>query len=277
MKATDSCYPFRLGKFKCAVISDGTITVPDRRIELAYTSANEHPEIELYVLTLLIDTGENVVLIDTGLGDADPRQVKAGKLHDNLEAAGISRSSIDTVIHTHSHEDHVGGNIDETGKPAFPNARFRMYRSEWDFWVSLPDLPGIEPRTLRAVRKNLINIKERFELFETDAEIMPGITFIEAPGHTPANILPMVTSGEKKIICLGDMLHDPMELEKPELFQSWDMSSAKGEYTIEKVIARYVTSDTVLFGSHLPFPGLGYIARKMNNYTWLPIGVRRNT
>ena len=127
MKATDSCYPFRLGKLKCAVISDGTITVPDRHIEPMHTSADEHPEIELYVLTLLIDTGENVVLIDTGLGDADPKQVKAGKLHDNLEAAGISRSSIDTVIHTHGHEDHVGGNIDETGKPAFPNARLNQH------------------------------------------------------------------------------------------------------------------------------------------------------
>jgi hypothetical protein len=93
------------------------------------------------------------------------------------------------------------------------------------------DLPGIELRTSNSVGKNLMNGRGKFYLIDTGAVIVPWITFIGAPGHTPGNILSLISSTGERIICFGDMLHDPLELKIPELYKSCDMLSKEGTVT----------------------------------------------
>jgi glyoxylase-like metal-dependent hydrolase (beta-lactamase superfamily II) len=142
----------KLGNFKCMAVSDSTFTYTDQSF---YQNApkehlkkvfSEHylqsGEITTPYTCLFVDTGKHRILVDTGMGAGVVPSV--GKLLLNLQDEGIESKDIDTVILTHGHPDHIGGIINAEGKPAFPNARYVMWKDEWDFWTSEPDLAQLK-------------------------------------------------------------------------------------------------------------------------------------
>jgi len=201
---SNESFPFKVGTFRCIVVSDGTfayphpaqiffVNAPKERLEQAVRKHNIDPEQwEQYVSpypSLVINTGQHQVLVDTGAGSLEPT---TGKLIPNLQAEGIAPKDIDKVILTHGHPDHIGGNIDSEGKPAFPNARYIMWKDEWDFWISQPNLAElkvdehIKKLLVTIARNNLPPIQDRLDLVDHETEIVPGIRAVAAPGHTPA-------------------------------------------------------------------------------------------
>src|SRR5262245_14333528 len=138
-------YRFRVGSFACLAVADG-IRVYDDAGELLFANAPEAERsaallahglptpwsewINTYV-PLLIDTGAHRVLVDTGVGPVVPT---AGRLRANLAAAGIAPETVETVVLTHAHPDHIGGTLTDTGDPAYPNARYLISGTEWAFW-----------------------------------------------------------------------------------------------------------------------------------------------
>jgi glyoxylase-like metal-dependent hydrolase (beta-lactamase superfamily II) len=95
---------------------------------------------------------------------------------------------------THAHPDHIGGNVDSHGNLAFPNARYVMSRGEWDFWMSKPDLSSLKcddhlKQLLRQYPADMLPpIGGRLELLDAEAEVVPGVRSVAAPGHTPGHI-----------------------------------------------------------------------------------------
>lgn len=120
----------------------------------------------------------------TGAGDLAPT---TGRLISNLKSVGIAPEDIDTVILTHGHPDHIRGNIDKKGRPAFPNARYFIWKDEWDFWISEPNLSELKvlehlkEELIACARKNLSPIQEQLDFIYHETEILPDIRVIPAP------------------------------------------------------------------------------------------------
>jgi len=140
MTMNTETHRFKVGNFECMAVSDGTFAYPDHsffvnapkeRLEQVLREHNIQPGKIITPWTcLLVNTGRQRVLVDTGGGPEATRLVPSvGKLLQNLEAEGIEPGDIDVVILTHGHPDHIGGNTDAEGKPAFPKARYVMWNS----------------------------------------------------------------------------------------------------------------------------------------------------
>jgi glyoxylase-like metal-dependent hydrolase (beta-lactamase superfamily II) len=223
-------------------------------------------------ICLLVKMREHLVLVDTG---ADGLAPTTGKLLQNLRDTRIAPEDVDTVIITHAHPDHIGGNIDNQGKLTFPNARYVMWKGEWDFWTS----PQAQERLAKQggeilvgfARKNLSPIKDRLILIDHETEIVPGIQVLAAPGHTPGHIALSISSNDKKLLCLGDVVLHPIHLEQPEWCAGTDFSPQQVVATRRRLLKRAADEKALVLAFHFPFPGLGHVVRKGNAWQWQPV------
>lgn len=285
-------YHFKVGAFECMAVSDGTLTytpptfpppatllfsnAPRGDLEHTLRQHNIQPEhwaewISQYIC-LLVNTGEHRVLVDTGADGLDPN---TGKLLQNLQAEGIAPEDIDMVILTHCHPDHIGGNTLDNGKPAFPNARFAMWKDEWDFWTSKQAEEKLDEHVrevlLSVARKNLPPIQERLDLIEREREILPGIHAIAAPGHTPGHMALVISSGGEQLLCISDTALHPIHLEQPEWCAAVDFAPDQVVATRRRIFNRAEAEKALVLAFHFPFPGLGHIVQKGEAWQWQPI------
>jgi glyoxylase-like metal-dependent hydrolase (beta-lactamase superfamily II) len=282
-------FPFQVGSFECIVVSDGTFAyphpaqlfftnAPKERLEQVLKEQNLVPEQwEQHVtpyLCLVINTGQNKVLVDTGAGGLAPT---TGKLIPRLQAEGISADEIDTVILTHGHPDHIGGSIDSEGRPSFPNARYIIWKDEWDFWTSNPDLAEmdvdehIKGLLLEFARKNLPSIKDRLDIVNQEREIVPGIRVVPAPGHTPGHMAVAVASNSEQLLHISDAVLLEIHLEHPNWYAAVDFAPQKVIATRCWLLDLASTKRSLVLATHFPFPGLGYVIRKEEGWQWHPI------
>jgi glyoxylase-like metal-dependent hydrolase (beta-lactamase superfamily II) len=292
MAVNADIYHFELGDFHCIAVSDGTHTyapptfpppavflfanVPKERLEPVLREHNLQPEQWLEwtspYICLVINTGKHWVLVDTG---ADGLAPSTGKLLRNLQSVGIMPKDIDTVILTHGHPDHIGGNTDDEGRRVFPDAQYVMWKDEWEFWTSGQAETKLDEdrreRQMRFARKNLPPIQGRLELVDHETEIRPGIQAVAAPGHTPGQMALAISSRGKQLLCVSDVILHPIHLEQPEWCAGTDFSPQQVVATRRKLLKRAATENALVLAFHFPFPGLGHVARKGKAWQWQPV------
>jgi glyoxylase-like metal-dependent hydrolase (beta-lactamase superfamily II) len=281
-------YRFQVGKFKCAIVNDGTNVYKEPgkvffenapQKELA--AALEAHGIDLSTWTeyvspypsVVIDTGEHLVLVDTGMGNRVPT---TGKLAGNLPAAGYRLQDFDFVVLTHVHPDHVGGILDGTGKLTYPNARYVLWDKEWEFWSNEPDLSALRdnrfaPMMLDAARTNLPPIREKLMLVEPACQIVPGVSVVPAPGHTPGQMAVVIASEGEQVLAVADAIFLPAHIEHPAWYSPLDLSPAKTVTTRLCLFTRAVEEHMLVFAPHFVFPSLGHIARNRDTWCWEPL------
>ena len=230
--------------------------------------------LEVPYICLYIDTGDHRVLVDTGAAGIGPT---TGKLSERLRSADIDPLRIDTVVLSHGHPDHIGGNLNERGESAFPNATFVMFRSEWDYWMSEPSLAELPAEAwlkeiiVTSARKNLPPIEPQLRLLEREGELVRGVTTIAAEGHTRGHIALAIGSGSDQLLFIADAALHPLHVEQPEITAQVDHQPDEMVKTRRNLLDRAVDQKALVLASHFPFPGLGRVSRHGAAWQWTPI------
>ena len=279
-------YQFKLGDFDCVSISDGSHDYP---LENFFTNVPKEQIQELlrqrnlptdHITTpytyLFVDTGEHRLLVDMGAGNLFPT---TGRLVQNMKAAGIEPVEIDTVIITHAHPDHIGGTLDEEGSLVFASAHYYIWKDEWDFWFSEAPLGKVpenqEFQFVRLARTNLEPIKGQVSLLEDESEILPGISVIAAPGHTPGHMVVWISSADEQLLYIGDTVIYPLHLEHPDWIPIYDALPEKAAASKRRIFDRAAAERAWVIGQHFPpFPSLGHVMKKGEGWQWQPIETR---
>ena len=269
-------YSFQVGALECIAVNDGdavyfaeeyATNAPRAQVTEALAVHGHQPDdIPSPYSGLVVRSEENLVLIDTGAGDLTP---KVGKLRGNLRRAGVQPEDIDTVILTHGHPDHIGGNVDIDGNPVFPNARFVMFRDEWDYWTDETTLAALNPIFGEWSRHNLSPLRERVELLDTETEIAPGIEAIDAAGHTPGHLALSILSGSDELLYISDAALHPIHLEHPDWHPVWDVEPTQAIANKRRLFDRAATEHAQVLAFHFPpFPSLGHVTKRGSGWEW---------
>jgi glyoxylase-like metal-dependent hydrolase (beta-lactamase superfamily II) len=279
--AQPSFYRFKLGTIEITVVSDGTLAFPaetlwgdraeDARGLLTSTFQPSSP-VGLQINTILVNTGDKLVLIDAGCG-IDKFQKTTGGLIGNLAAAGYAPGDIDMILLTHAHFDHLWGISDhENASLLFPSAEFVASEAEVAFW-SAPDLVGKLPPAQKPLitQTNLKLASPRLRLIEAGAEVAPGVTTVDTHGHTPGHMSVHISSGREEMLLSGDVVVDSaVSFLHPEWPFGFDLDVPQGTKTRMAFLDRAAADKTLVGSYHLPFPGFGHVVREGGGYRWLP-------
>jgi glyoxylase-like metal-dependent hydrolase (beta-lactamase superfamily II) len=273
-------YAFEVGAIRCIAVSDGealyeaddyVANAPSDEVAAALAKHGHVPDaIPSPYSGLVVDTGTTRILIDTGAGDLTPR---VGHLGENLRLAGIAPDSIDVVVITHGHPDHLGGNVGADGLPAFPHARLVMGRREWEFWTDEAELARLHPVMGEWSRKNLGPFADRVELVDGDAEIAPGVEVLQSPGHTPGHVAVAIRSEGVELLYVSDAALHPIHLEHPDWRPIFDQDGDAASASKRRLFDHAAAERALVLAFHFPpFPSLGYVEKRGSSWHWEGLG-----
>ena len=272
-------YRRRVGEVLVTALNDGDVVLPAEVLlsitpedrERLLHAAGRRPPFHSAVNAFLLQWPDRTVLVDTGAGQLFGPA--CGRLMPNLHAAGVLPTDISDVVLTHLHGDHVGGLLDGSGAPAFPNARLWVAESEIAFWqddASRAAAPEARRGSFDLARAKVRPYADRMQRFPY-AEIMPGLEAVAMPGHTPGHTGFSVTSGGETLLIWGDVFHVPaVQAARPEVGTGFDSDPAQAIQTRRAVLQRAVDEDLLITGMHMTFPGFARIARAGDAYVVQP-------
>jgi glyoxylase-like metal-dependent hydrolase (beta-lactamase superfamily II) len=219
----------------------------------------------LSIHALVIEAGPRRILVDTCVGEhrVPGFDLLTPRSHflDELAAAGFPCESIDTVLCTHLHFDHVGWNTMRDGDrwvPTFPNARYLFARAEWEHWSAEGDTP-YAPTLANAVQP--IVDAGLADLVETDHRVCDGVWLEPSPGHTPGHVCVHLASRGEHAFITGDMTHHPVQWAEVDWRMPADTDPVQAVASRRRAIEAFADGNTLVIGTHYAAPCAGHLVR----------------
>jgi glyoxylase-like metal-dependent hydrolase (beta-lactamase superfamily II) len=267
----------QVGEFAVTAVSDGVLysnhdvilgVPPEESAKLTGIAYGQ--PVPLDVNSFLVRHRGKLILSDAGTGQGlQPVQKNLGKLPENLRALGAPPEAIDIIMLTHLHSDHSLGLVDGEGKAVFAKAELFIHEVEAAFWLDRALQPGDSERIVgnsNKQRATLAPYKDRIRRI-TDGEVLPGITAMLRPGHTPGHTNWLIQSGGERILIWGDIVHlAAVQLARPEARLIYDVDTDLAAATRQRVLDWAATERLVVAGAHLGFPGFGRVERSGDRF-----------
>ncbi|MFG2888639.1 MBL fold metallo-hydrolase [Streptomyces sp. NPDC048248] len=241
--------------------------------------ADEQGILRLASHSFAIEADGMRILVDTGIGNGKRRTNPAwhnlnSDYDARLCAAGFAPESVDLVILTHLHTDHVGWNTRAEGGnwvPTFPNARYLTTRTEWDHWAGVE----MEEARQQMFRDSVHPVRDAglLDLLDVAAEgtrIAPGIRLLPTPGHTPGQVAVELSSEGESALVTGDSIHHPVQMAHPAVCSCVDIAPELATRTRNQLLDSLAGTPTLLFGTHFPPPTAGHVRHEGGAYRLVP-------
>jgi glyoxylase-like metal-dependent hydrolase (beta-lactamase superfamily II) len=283
-KQSPGIYRYKIGNYELTALYDGIWYRPitDKFIRNAPFAEVEHALDEAFMphdklatpfTALVVNTGDRLVLIDTGTGGQIAPS--AGALRDNLVAAGLDPNAVDRIVISHFHPDHINGIKDKDNNLIFPNAEIMVPEPEWAFWMDDANLnaaAGDLKETFLNQRRIFSDIAKNVTQFEPGKEVAPGIETLPAPGHTPGHTVFAIHSGDQSLLVLSDTAQHPAVFARhPDWQAAFDVDGAAAVATRKRIFDRAAADRMLVTGYHFPFPACGHLIKTASGYEHVPI------
>jgi glyoxylase-like metal-dependent hydrolase (beta-lactamase superfamily II) len=227
--------------------------------------ATDEGRLKMSIHSLLVETPTRRIIVDTGLGNDKQGRNFPGwnnRKHpfvETLTAAGFPPDSIDTVLCTHLHVDHVGWNtklVDGRWVPTFPNARYVFGRTEFEHWRD--HAISADHIAVFADSVKPIADADRADLVPSDHRLADEITLIPTPGHSPGHMSIHIRSDDEEGLLTGDVAHHPCQMAHPDWSSTVDSDSRQSVVTRRELFSRFADTPTLVIGGHF---NAGHIKR----------------
>lgn len=279
-------FRYRIGDAECTAVYDGiwekaheptffsnaTIAETKRALMAAGLATAFVP---IPITAFVIKLNDKLVLCDAGGGDQvqafNPHSVfVSGKLIANMKAAGLDPKKVETILVSHFHPDHIFGLLEKkTNAPVFPHAEIIVPAAEYKFWTDqslvsrLPEWRRPLARRIQAVIPNWKNVLP----VEGEDEVVPGIRFVKAPGHTPGHTAFHISSGDEQLMISSDAAYVPaLCATHPGWHGVFDQDASLAETSRRKLLDRVIADQMMICGSHFPWPGPSMIVKDGAGY-----------
>lgn len=231
------------------------------------------------VSCFLLEFAGKRVLVDAGTGSAYGHVL--GAAPRRLAALGVAPESIDAVLITHLHVDHVHGLLDEAGAARYPNAELVLHAAEAGFWLN-KDVQAQAPEAAQEyfghAQRSVAPYAGRIRHVTDGQDGVAGVTAVHLPGHTPGHTGWMLASAGAALLIWGDVVHIPgIQFARPEAAMAFDIDADLGRQSRTRALDMVAADKLLLAGMHLDFPTFGHVRRVGTGYgfepmVWAPMG-----
>lgn len=280
--------PVKSAGWKVWALHDGWMEVPVNSFIAPRTASSEEVQdalaeidqagdtLRLPVLALLIQTADDLVLVDAGCGRDRTAYPLAGHLVKSLRSAGFQPQQVTKLILTHAHLDHTGGLVDGEGRALFPHATVFLHEAEaahWQELIAQEHVAADQQVTIDALSEIWQAIEGNLVICRSWDEALPGMQLVPLPGHTPGHCaVQLKVNGKPVLFHLSDLtLHQHIYLANPHWDFLLDLDHEEAIETRYETLHQLAETGMPVFGTHFPYPGLGRVKQKDDAFAWAPL------
>lgn len=234
-----------------------------------------YPTLEHSFTATLIEIDGTLIAIDPGFGENSPMP-SAGYFNHALTTAGYTKDDIDIVLISHSHPDHIG-NLMTAGEATFANAEIVYGKREFEYWQRGENIAEFRKPTHTLFQKVALPMADRIRYIEPDDTIVPGVTALDAFGHSAGHLTFHIESEGQQLLMLNDTVaHYVASFAQPDWAFSMDDDPQAAAVSRRRVLKLVAAENIPVIGFHLPFPSIGFVESAASGFVFRPAGYQFN-